>query len=69
MQTLLLLDNEKDKGIAHNGDNVEGTKEQEHPVLGVLQPWEACQGERWQLWAVVEDTSHAGGTCTVRLVL
>ena len=49
MQTLLLLDGEKDKGIAHNGDSAEGTEEQEHPVLGGPQPWEPCQGESWQL--------------------
>lgn len=60
MQALYLLDNEKDKGIAHNGDNVEDTKEQKHPVLGGLQPWEPCQGEGRQLWAVVGLTSHGG---------
>lgn len=60
MQALLLLDNEKDEGIAHNGDNVESAKEEKHPVLGGLQPWEPCQGERRQLWAVVGVTSHAG---------
>ena len=49
MQAMLFLDNEKDKGIDHNGNNVEGTKEQEHPVLEGLQPWEPCQGESWQL--------------------
>jgi hypothetical protein len=45
---LLLLDNEKGKDIACNSDNIEGTKEQKHPVLGGLQPWESYQGERRQ---------------------
>lgn len=35
MQTLLLLDDEKDEGIAHNGDSSVGYQEQEHPVWEV----------------------------------
>lgn len=62
MQTLFLLDNEKDKGISHNGDSVEGTKEQKHIVLGGPQPWQPCQGKGRQLWAVVGVTSHIGIT-------
>jgi hypothetical protein len=48
MQALFLLNNEQDKSIACNSDNIEGTKEKKHPVLGGLQPWESCQNERRQ---------------------